>query len=168
MYCISSSASEGCCAFRMGTRRSPSVVSCIARLVVALCFVMTVPNGRHSNVALALGCVCRKVPLENGLLGPSRPMYPLFAVSLCFLWEVPQSPVVTSVMAALTRTVPLVVGLIFLLQPAQLYVVGLVVVSLGAAVASSVDMFVVLVVWRCALCLLGTCVRARASRVART
>ena len=116
MYCISSSSSEGCCAFRMGIRRSPSVVSCIARLVVALCFVMTVPNGRHINVALALGCVCRKVPLENGLLGPSRPMYPLFVVSLCSLWEVPQSPVVISVMAALTRTVPPVVGLVLLLR----------------------------------------------------
>ena len=168
MYCISSSTSEDCCVFRTGTRRSPSVVSCIARLVIALCFVMTVPNGRHSNVALALACVCRKVPLENGLLGPSRPMYPLFAVSLCSLWEVPQSPVVISVMAALTRTVPLVVGLIFLLQPTQLYAVGLVVVSLGAAIVSSANLFVLLVVGRYALCLLGTCVCARVSRVART
>ena len=92
-----------CRILRMGTRRSPSVVSCIARLVVALCFVMTVPNGRHSNVALALACVCCKVPLENGLLGPSRPMYPLFAVSLCSLWEVPQSPVVTSVVECRAR-----------------------------------------------------------------
>ena len=95
-------------------------------------------------------------------------MYLLFAVSLCFLWGVSQSPAVISVMAALTRTVPLVVGLIFLLQPAQLYVVGLVVASLGAAIASSADLFVVLVVGRCALCLLGTCVRGRASRVAQT
>ena len=89
MYCISSLSSEGRCALRIGIRRSPFVVSCIARLVVALCFVMMAPDGRHNDVALALGCVCRKVPLENGLLGPSRPIYPLIAVSLCPLWEVP-------------------------------------------------------------------------------
>ena len=168
MDCISSSAPEDCCVLRTGTRRSPSVVSCVARLVIALCLVMTVPNGRYSDVALALTCVCRKVPLENGLLGPSRPMYPSFAVSLCSLWEVSQSPVVISVMAALTRTVPLVVGLIFLLQPAQLFAVGLVMVSLGAALVSSADLFAVLVAGRYALCLLGTCVCARVSRVART
>ena len=153
MYCISSSASEDCCVLRTGTRRSPSVVSCVARLVIALCLVMTVPNGRYSDVALALTCVCRKVPLENGLLGPSRPMYPLFAVSLCSLWEMSRSPMVISVMAALTRTVPLVIWLIFLLQPAQLYAVGLVVVSLGVAIASSAGLLVVSVVGKCALCL---------------
>ena len=55
-------------------------------------------------------------------------------MSLCLPWGVSRSPVVISVMAALTRTVPLVTGLIFLLQPAQLYGVGLVVTSLGAPV----------------------------------
>ena len=70
-------------------------------------------------------------------------MCSLFAVSLCFLWGVSRSPIVISVMAALTRMVPLVTGLIFLLQPAQLYVVGLVVASLEASTASSAGLFVV-------------------------
>ena len=73
-----------------------------------------------------------------------------------------------SVMAALMRTVPLVVGLIFLLRSVQLYAVGLVVVDLGAAIVSLAGLFVVSVVGKCALCLLGTCVRARVSRAART
>ena len=75
---------------------------------------------------------------------------------------------VVSVMAALTRTVPLAVGLIFLLRSLWLYAVGLVVVDLGVATGSLAGLFAVSVVGRCALCLPGTWARAMFSRVART
>ena len=90
------------------------------------------------------------------------------SLCLCFLCGVSQSRTVISVMAALTGTVPLVVGLIFLLRSVQLYAAGLVVVDLGAAMVSLAGLFVVSLVGRCSLCLLGMCVRARVSRAART